>query len=198
MNIKFFLNRPILACVISVLIVILGVIGLTNLPIEQYPEIAPPTIMVSATYTGANADAVQKSVVVPLEEAINGVEDMAYMTSSSTNMGSGTITVTFDQGTDPDMALINVKNRVSQAEGKLPQEVTKQGVTVQKRQSSMLKILTLYSPNDKYDNDFIVNYFKINLEPKLLRIKGVGNVMKMGSEYAMRICRSRIRRSRGR
>lgn len=187
MNIKLFLNRPILACVISVLIVLLGIIGLTNLSVEQYPNIAPSTIVVSTTYTGANADAVQKSVIVPLENAINGVEDMAYMTSSSTNSGSGTITITFEQGTNPDMALINVKNRVSQAEGKLPQEVTKIGVTVQKRQSSMLKILALYSPSDKYDNDFISNYFKINVEPKMLRIKGVGNVMMMGSEYAMRI-----------
>lgn len=187
MSIKTFLNRPILSCVISVVIVMVGVIGLVNLPMEQYPDIAPPTIMVSATYTGANSDAVLKSVIVPLEEAINGVEDMQYMTSSATNTGSASITITFDQGTDPDMALINVKNRISQAEGKLPQEVTKIGVTVQKRQNSMLKIISLYSPSDKYDNDFITNYFKINIEPKLLRIKGVGNVMEMGNEYAMRI-----------
>lgn len=187
MSIKTFLNRPIFSCVISVLIVMVGVIGLVNLPMEQYPDIAPPTIVVSATYTGANSDAVLKSVIVPLEEAINGVEDMSYMTSSATNTGSASITITFDQGTDPDMALINVKNRISQAEGKLPQEVTKIGVSVQKRQNSMLKIISLYSPSDKYDNDFITNYFKINIEPKLLRIKGVGNVMEMGNEYAMRI-----------
>jgi HAE1 family hydrophobic/amphiphilic exporter-1 len=187
MNIKTFLNRPILSGVISVLIVIVGIIGFTNLPMEQYPDIAPPTIMVSTTYTGASANAVLKSVIVPLEDAINGVEDMSYMTSSATNTGSGSITVTFNQGTDPDMALINVKNRVSQAEGKLPQEVTNIGVTVQKRQNSTLKILSLYSPTDKYSRDFITNYFKINIEPKLLRINGVGNVQLMGSEYAMRI-----------
>ncbi|MCH4148819.1 MAG: efflux RND transporter permease subunit [Prevotella sp.] len=187
MNIKTFLNRPILSCVISVLIVMVGIIGLSNLPMEQYPDIAPPTVMVSTTYTGANANAVLKSVVVPLEDAINGVENMSYMTSSATNTGSGSITVTFEQGTDPDMALINVKNRVSQAEGKLPQEVTKIGVTVEKRQNSTLKIMSLYSPSDKFDRDFITNYFKINIEPKLLRIKGVGGVELMGSEYAMRI-----------
>jgi hydrophobe/amphiphile efflux-1 (HAE1) family protein len=187
MNVKLFLNRPILSCVISVLIVMVGIIGLSNLPMEQYPDIAPPTINVSTTYTGANANAVLKSVVVPLEDAINGVENMSYMTSSATNTGSGSITVTFEQGTDPDMALINVKNRVSQAEGKLPQEVTKIGVTVEKRQNSTLKIMSLYSPTDKFDRDFITNYFKINIEPKLLRIKGIGSVQLMGSEYAMRI-----------
>jgi hydrophobe/amphiphile efflux-1 (HAE1) family protein len=187
MNVKLFLNRPILSCVISVLIVMVGIIGLSNLPMEQYPDIAPPTINVSTTYTGANANAVLKSVVVPLEDAINGVENMSYMTSSATNTGSGSITVTFEQGTDPDMALINVKNRVSQAEGKLPQEVTKIGVTVEKRQNSTLRILSLYSPTDKFDRDFITNYFKINIEPKLLRIKGIGSVQLMGSEYAMRI-----------
>jgi hydrophobe/amphiphile efflux-1 (HAE1) family protein len=187
MNVKLFLNRPILSCVISVLIVMVGIIGLSNLPMEQYPDIAPPTINVSTTYTGANANAVLKSVVVPLEDAINGVENMSYMTSSATNTGSGSITVTFEQGTDPDMALINVKNRVSQAEGKLPQEVTKIGVTVEKRQNSTLKIMSLYSPTDKFDRDFITNYFKINIEPKLLRIKGVGGVELMGSEYAMRV-----------
>lgn len=187
MGIKTFLNRPILSGVISVLIVIVGIIGLTNLPMEQYPDIAPPTIVVSTTYTGASANAVLKSVIVPLEDAINGVEDMAYMTSSATNTGSGSVTITFNQDTDPDMALINVKNRVSQAEGKLPQEVTKIGVTVQKRQNSTLKIISLYSPTDKYSSDFISNYFKINIEPRLLRIKGVGNVELMGSEYAMRI-----------
>lgn len=187
MNLKIFLNRPIFACAISVLIVMVGVIGLVNLPMEQYPDIAPPTIQVSATYTGANAETVLKSVITPLEDAINGVENMTYMTSSSTNQGSATITVYFEQGTDPDMATINVKNRVSQAEGKLPKEVTNIGVTVEKRQNSMLKILALYSPDDRYDQQFITNYFKINIEPKLLRIKGVGTVMTMGNEYAMRI-----------
>jgi multidrug efflux pump subunit AcrB len=187
MNLKMFLNRPILACVISLLIVMVGIIGLVNLSMEQYPDIAPPTIRVSTSYTGANAETVLKSVVVPLEESINGVENMRYMTSQASNSGSASITVTFEPGTDPDMATINVKNRVSQAEGKLPSEVTKVGVTVEKQQNSTLKILALYSPDDRYNSDFITNYFKINIEPKLLRIKGVGSVNVMGSEYAMRI-----------
>lgn len=187
MNIKFFLNRPILAGVISILIVLLGTIGLWNLPMEQYPDIAPPTISVRANYTGASADVVLKSVVIPLEEAINGVENMQYMTSSATNSGSGSISIIFEQGTNPDLALINVKNRVSKAERSLPQEVTKIGVTVEKRQASMLRILALYSPTDKYDRDFITNYFNINIAPKFLRIKGVGSINVMGGDYAMRI-----------
>lgn len=187
MNVKMFVKRPILSASISVLIVLVGVIGLVNLPMEQYPDIAPPTITVSATYTGANAETVLNSVVTPLEDAINGVEDMTYMTSQSTNTGSASITVYFKQGTDPDMATINVKNRVSQAEGNLPAEVTKVGVTVQKRQSGFLKILTLYSSDNRYDQNFITNYFNINIEPKLLRVNGVGEVMTMGEEYAMRI-----------
>ena len=187
MKLKLFIDRPILSCVVSVLILLVGLIGLSGLPMEQYPDIAPPTVMVSATYTGANAETVQKSVVVPLEEAINGVEDMLYMTSTSTNTGSGNITVYFKQGTDPDMATINTKNRVSEAEGLLPAEVTKIGVTVEKRQNSMLKIIALYSPDDSYDQTFINNYFKINIEPRLSRVSGVGNVNVMGGDYAMRI-----------
>ena len=187
MKLQTFINRPILAGVISVLILLVGLIGLSNLPMEQYPDIAPPTVMVSTTYTGANAETVQKSVVVPLEEAINGVEDMIYMTSTSTNTGAGDITVYFKQGTDPDMATINTKNRVSEAEGLLPAEVTQIGVTVEKRQNSMLKIIALYSPDDSYDQTFINNYFKINIEPRLSRISGVGNVNVMGDDYAMRI-----------
>ena len=187
MRLRTFIDRPILSCVISVLILLVGIISLVNLPMEQYPDIAPPTISVSASYTGANAETVQKSVVVPLEEAINGVENMLYMTSTSTNTGSGSIMVYFNQGTNPDMATVNVKNRVAEAEGLLPAEVTKVGVTVQKRQNSMLKILALYSPDDSYDRNFINNYFSINIEPRLSRIKGVGNVMIMGDEYAMRI-----------
>lgn len=187
MKLRTFIDRPILSCVISVLILLVGIISLVNLPMEQYPDIAPPTISVSASYTGANAETVQKSVVVPLEEAINGVENMLYMTSTSTNTGSGSIMVYFNQGTDPDMATVNVKNRVAEAEGLLPAEVTKVGVTVQKRQNSMLKILALYSPDDSYDRNFINNFFSINIEPRLSRIKGVGNVMIMGDEYAMRI-----------
>ena len=187
MKLRTFIDRPILACVISVLILMLGLISLFNLPMEQYPDIAPPTVMVSTSYTGANAETVQKSVIVPLEEAINGVENMTYMTSTATNNGSGSITVYFKQGTDPDMATINTKNRVSEAEGLLPAEVTKIGVTVEKRQNSMLKILALYSPDDSYDQTFINNYFKINIEPRLSRITGVGNVNVMGGDYAMRI-----------
>ena len=176
MRLRTFIDRPILSCVISVLILLVGIISLVNLPMEQYPDIAPPTISVSASYTGANAETVQKSV-----------ENMLYMTSTSTNTGSGSIMVYFNQGTDPDMATVNVKNRVAEAEGLLPAEVTKVGVTVQKRQNSMLKILALYSPDDSYDRNFINNYFSINIEPRLSRIKGVGNVMIMGDEYAMRI-----------
>ena len=187
MKLRTFIDRPILACVISVLILMLGLISLFNLPMEQYPDIAPPTVMVSTSYTGANAETVQKSVIVPLEEAINGVENMTYMTSTATNNGSGSITVYFKQGTDPDMATINTKNRVSEAEGLLPAEVTKIGVTVEKRQNSMLKILALYSPDDSYDQTFINNYFKINVGPRLSRITGVGNVNVMGGDYAMRI-----------
>lgn len=187
MKLKTFIDRPILSCVISVLILMLGIIGLTNLPMEQYPDIAPPTITVSATYTGANAETVQKSVIAPLEEAINGVENMTYMTSTATNNGSASITVYFSQGTDPDMATINTKNRVSEAEGVLPAEVTKIGVTVEKRQNSMVKILALYSEDDSYDQNFVNNYFKINVEPRLSRITGVGNVNVMGGDYAMRI-----------
>lgn len=187
MKLRTFIDRPILACVISVLILMLGLISLFNLPMEQYPDIAPPTVMVSTSYTGANAETVQKSVIVPLEEAINGVENMTYMTSTSTNNGSGSITVYFKQGTDPDMATINTKNRVSEAEGLLPAEVTKVSVTVEKRQNSTLKILTLYSPDNSYDQTFINNYFKINIEPRLSRITGVGNVNVMGGDYAMRI-----------
>ena len=187
MKLRTFIDRPILACVISVLILMLGLISLFNLPMEQYPDIAPPTVSVSTSYTGANAETVQKSVIVPLEEAINGVENMTYMTSTATNNGSGSITVYFKQGTDPDMATINTKNRVSEAEGLLPAEVTKIGVTVEKRQNSMLKILALYSPDNSYDQTFINNYFKINVEPRLSRITGVGNVNVMGGDYAMRI-----------
>lgn len=187
MKLRTFIDRPILACVISVLILMLGLISLFNLPMEQYPDIAPPTVSVSTSYTGANAETVQKSVIIPLEEAINGVENMTYMTSTATNNGSGSITVYFKQGTDPNMATINTKNRVSEAEGLLPAEVTKIGVTVEKRQNSMLKILALYSPDNSYDQTFINNYFKINVEPRLSRITGVGNVNVMGGDYAMRI-----------
>ncbi|MEG1485358.1 MAG: efflux RND transporter permease subunit [Bacteroidales bacterium] len=187
MKLKTFIDRPILAGVISVLILMVGLIGLSQLPVEQYPDIAPPTIMVSATYTGASAETVQKSVIAPLEEAINGVEDMIYMVSTATNSGSARITVYFKQGTDPNMATVNTQNRVSQALGLLPSEVTKIGVTTKKRQNSTLKIVALYSPDNSYNENFINNYLKINIEPQLSRITGVGDIMVLGSDYSMRI-----------
>ena len=187
MNIKKFIDKPILSGVISVVIVFLGLIGLVMLPVEQFPEIAPPTISVSASYTGANSSTVQKSVVVPLEEAINGVEDMLYMTSSASSSGTANITVYFQQGTDADMAMVNVQNRIAVAQGLLPAEVTRSGVMVRKRQSSNLKVLALYSPNETFDGDFISNYMKINIEPRISRISGVGDVTVLGSDYALRI-----------
>ena len=187
MKIRTFIDRPILAGVISVLILILGFISLSQLPVEQFPEIAPPTVSVSATYTGANAETVLKSVVVPLEEALNGVENMMYMTSTSSNNGSAKITVYFRQGTDPDMATVNVQNRIATAEGLLPAEVTKSGITVRKRQTSNIKQLAVYSPDDSFDEAFLANYMKINIEPRLSRIAGVGEVNVFGYEYSMRI-----------
>lgn len=187
MTVKTFIDRPILAGVISVLIVIIGILGLLQLPIEQFPNIAPPTVRVSATYTGANAETVLKSVIVPLEESLNGVEDMMYMTSTATNTGTASITIYFKQGTDADMAVVNVQNRVASAQGLLPAEVTKSGVTVRKRQNSTLKSITLYSPDDTYDAKFLTNYMKINIEPQISRIAGVGEVNIFSAEYAMRI-----------
>lgn len=187
MTVKTFIDRPILAGVISVLIVILGILGLMQLPIEQFPNIAPPTVRVSATYAGANAETVLKSVIVPLEESLNGVEDMMYMTSTATNTGTASITIYFRQGTDADMAVVNVQNRVASAQGLLPAEVTKSGVTVRKRQNSTLKSITLYSPDDTYDAKFLTNYMKINIEPRISRIPGVGEVNIFSAEYAMRI-----------
>ena len=187
MKLKLFVDRPILAACVSLLILMLGIIGLVNLPMEQYPDIAPPTVQVSATYTGASAETVQKAVIVPLEEEINGVENMMYMTSSASNSGSATITVYFKQGTDPDMATVNVQNRVNKAQGTLPSEVTKIGVTAQKRQNSQLMLMSLYSDNDDYDEKFLANYLKINVVPRIQRISGVGEVMVMGNDYAMRI-----------
>lgn len=187
MKIKLFIDRPILSIVLSVLFLLVGAIGLSQLPIEQYPDIAPPTINVSASYTGANAETVQKSVIAPLEEAINGVENMTYMTSTSTNTGEATINVYFKQGADADMATVNVQNRVAKAQGLLPAEVTKVGVTTSKRQNSMLKIFSLYSPDDSYDKTFLSNYLKINIQPQILRVSGVGEVMVLGGDYSMRI-----------
>lgn len=187
MKLQYFIDRPILSIVISVVILVAGLIGLYALSVEQYPDIAPPTIRVSTTYSGANAEAVQKSVIVPLEEAINGVENMTYMTSTASNTGSAEITVYFKQGSDPDMAAVNVQNKVSTATSLLPAEVTKVGVTTMKRQSSMLKIFGLYSPNGTYDETFLTNYLTINIKPQIQRISGVGEVNVMGGDYAMRI-----------
>ena len=187
MNLRTFIERPVLSAVISITIVVVGIIGLFSLPVEQYPDIAPPTIMVSTTYYGASAETLQKSVIAPLEEAINGVEDMTYMTSSATNSGSVSITVYFKQGTDPDMAAVNVQNRVSRATGQLPAEVTQVGVTTSKRQTSILQMFSLSSPDDSYDENFLSNYISINLKPQILRISGVGDLMIMGGEYSMRV-----------
>ncbi len=187
MNIRTFIDRPIFAGVISVIIVLVGLIGLTQLPVEQFPEIAPPTVSVSANYSGANAETVQRSVVIPLEEAINGVENMMYMTSSATNNGSASIQIYFRQGTNADMAMVNVQNRIASAQGLLPAEVTRSGVSVRKRQTSRIKTLAIYSPDDSFDERFLSNYLKINIEPRLSRIAGVGEVDVRGADYSLRI-----------
>ncbi|MCZ2543397.1 efflux RND transporter permease subunit [Bacteroides fragilis] len=187
MNLRTFIERPVLSAVISITIVVVGIIGLFTLPVEQYPDIAPPTIMVSTSYFGASAETLQKSVIAPLEEAINGVEDMTYMTSSATNAGTVSITVYFKQGTDPDMAAVNVQNRVSKATGQLPSEVNQVGVTTSKRQTSILQMFSLHSPDDSYDEAFLANYISINLKPEILRISGVGDMMIMGGDYSLRI-----------
>ena len=187
MKLDRFINRPVLSTVISILIVILGILGLISLPISQYPDIAPPTVRVSTTYQGANAQTVLNSVIAPLEEQINGVENMMYMTSTATNTGDASIEVYFKQGTDPDMAAVNVQNRVAKAQGFLPAEVTQVGVITSKRQTSMLLVFSLYSSDDKYDNEFLENYAKINVIPEVQRVPGVGDAMVMGSDYSMRI-----------
>ncbi len=187
MKTNIFIKRPMAAFAISILILIVGIISLFSLPVEQYPDIAPPTVMVQATYTGADADAVMNSVIMPLEESINGVENMMYISSTATNTGSATITVYFNQGTDPDMAAVNVQNRVSMAEGLLPAEVTQIGVTTMKRQTSFLQINSLTSPDGRYDENFIANYLDINVIPEIKRIQGVGDVQELGDTYSMRI-----------
>ena len=187
MKLDRFINRPVLSTVISILIVILGILGLLSLPITQYPDIAPPTVSVKATYTGANAQTVLNSVIAPLEDQINGVENMMYMTSSASNNGSAEISIYFKQGTDPDMAAVNVQNRVSMAQGLLPAEVTQIGVTTQKRQNSMLIVFSVYDAEDRYDQRFIENYAKINLIPEVQRVPGVGDANVLGTDYSMRI-----------
>ncbi len=187
MKLDRFINRPVLSTVISILIVILGLIGLATLPITQYPDIAPPTVSVSATYQGANAQTVLNSVIAPLEDQINGVENMMYMTSNAANNGSAEISIYFKQGTDPDMAAVNVQNRVSMAQGLLPAEVTQVGVTTQKRQTSMLMVFSIYDEKDQYDIEFLENYANINLIPEIKRVNGVGDATVLGQDYSMRI-----------
>ncbi|MBR3428447.1 MAG: efflux RND transporter permease subunit [Bacteroidales bacterium] len=186
MKVKTFIDRPLLSMVISVIIVALGVIALTSLPVERYPDIAPPAINVWASYPGASAETVLKSVVTPLEEAINGVDGMTYMKSSASN-GSGSITVFFEQGANADLAAVNVQNRVIQAQTQLPAEVLQIGVSTEKQQPGQLRIIALESPNGTYDENFLSNYFYNNLRPAILRIKGVGKVEVWGSQYALRI-----------
>ncbi len=185
---KTFIDRPVLSTVISVIIVILGILGYTALPVEQYPDIAPPTIQVATSYPGASAETVLESVIIPIEEQINGVEGMTYMTSSADNNGRANITVYFDQNSDPDIAAVNVQNRVARANALLPQEVKQIGVITQKQQTSALMFLSVYSENEDYDAKFVQNYLKINVLPAIQRVKGVGNVQVFGSQdYAMRI-----------
>ncbi|HEY4196165.1 MAG TPA: efflux RND transporter permease subunit [Mucilaginibacter sp.] len=188
MTLKIFIERPVLSTVISVILVILGILGLVALPITQYPEIAPPTVQVSASYPGANADVVLNSVIVPLEEQINGVENMTYMTSSAGNDGSGSITIFFKQGTNPDLDAVNVQNRVSRATSLLPAEVTRAGVTTSKRQSSMVMVFSINSTSKSFDGTFLQNYANINVIPMLKRVNGVGDVTAFGTQdYSMRI-----------
>lgn len=187
MKLDRFINRPVLSTVISIVIVILGILDLLTLPITQYPDIAPPTVSVRATYTGANAQTVLNSVIAPLEDQINGVENMMYMTSNASNTGAADISIYFKQGTNPDMAAVNVQNRVSMAQGLLPAEVTKIGVTTQKRQNSMLIVFAVYDAEDRYDQKFLENYAKINLIPEVQRVPGVGDANVLGTDYSMRI-----------
>lgn len=187
MKLDTFINRPVLSTVISIFIVILGVVGMLWLPITQYPDIAPPTIQVSTIYTGADAKTVLNSVIAPIEEQINGAEGMTYIQSTATNTGSATITVYFEQGFDPDMAAVDVQNRVAKAQSMLPAEVTRVGVITQKRQTSMLLVFSLLSPDGKFEQEFIENYMKINVIPQIQRVNGVGDAMVMGADYSMRI-----------
>ena len=184
---NMFIKRPVLALSIAFVIFLVGLVSLVNLPVEQYPDIAPPTVRVSTSYTGADAEAVLQSVIVPLEESINGVEDMIYMTSTATNTGAATISVFFKQGTDPDVAAVNVQNRVSKAQGLLPAEVVRVGVSTEKRQSSNMQIISVMCTNGRYDETFIANWLDINLFPQIKRIEGVSNVQANSNIYSMRI-----------
>lgn len=187
MNLRFFIDRPVFSGVISVVIVLMGAIAIFSLPVEQYPDIAPPTINVWTTYPGANAETVQKAVIAPLEEAINGVEDMTYMTSTASNTGDASIMIYFKQGANADMAAVNVQNRVNGVLSQLPAETTKTGVTTEKQQNAELLTFAMYSPDDRFDQTFLNNYVKINVEPRLKRISGVGKTQLFGSNYSMRL-----------
>ena len=184
---NIFINKYVMACAISIVIALVGYLSMSSLPVEQYPDIAPPTVMVTTSYSGADENTVMKSVIQPLEEAINGVPDMTYMTSKASSNGDAEITVYFKQGTDPDMATVNVQNRVTRTQALLPADVNKIGVTVQKRQNNILQIFAVKSADGKYDEDFVSNYVDINVKPRLMRITGVGNVQSMGNTYALRI-----------
>ena len=184
---NIFINKYVMACAISIVIALVGYISMSTLPVEQYPDIAPPTVQVSTSYTGADENTVMKSVIQPLEENINGVSDMTYMTSKASSNGDVEINVYFKQGVDPDMAAVNVQNRVTQAQSLLPADVTKIGVTVQKRQNNILQIFAVRSVDGKYDEDFVSNYVDINIKPRLMRITGVGSVQNLGNTYALRI-----------
>src|SRR5210317_1534531 len=184
---NFFVRRPVVAMVIAIIIVIVGAVSMIGLPIEQYPNLTPPIVQVRATYTGANAVNVEESVATPLEQQINGVENMIYMKSTNANDGSMNIQISFDVGTDPDMNTVLTQNRVSAATAKLPPEVTKFGVTTEKSFPNFMMVLTLTS-DGRYDQDFLGNYALINLKDQLARIKGIGRVNVLGaSDYSMRI-----------
>ena len=184
---NIFINKYVMACAISIVIALVGYISMSVLPVEQYPDIAPPTVSVTTSYDGADENTVMKAVIQPLEEAINGVNDMTYITSKASSNGEAEINVYFKQGTDPDMATVNVQNRVTRSLALLPAEVTKVGVKVEKRQNNILRIFAVKSADGKYDEDFVSNYVDINIKPKLMRITGVGNVQSMGNTYALRI-----------
>ena len=183
----FFVKHWVAAFAIAVLTVVIGVVSLQTLPVEQYPDIAPPMVTVQATYSGADAHAVMESVVMPLEEVINGVENMIYMDATATSNGEGEIDIYFKQGTNPDQATVNVQNRVSQASGVLPEDVIKNGVTVEKNVNATLMIMSLESTDEKFDQSFISNYLDINVMPAISRIAGVGRTMIMGEQYGVRI-----------
>src|SRR5438552_9742437 len=187
--IKRFIERPVLSTVVSIILLLLGLISLFTLPITLFPDIAPPTVQVTASYPGANAEVVARSVATPLEEAINGVENMTYMTSNSSNDGSMTLTVYFKQGTNPDIASVNVQNRVSKAISQVPTEVVQAGISTQKVQNSIIMFVALSSDNkEKYDELFLENYIKINLIPQVQRVPGVGQAVVFGTkDYSMRI-----------